>query len=40
MDKYEILMSFGDGKLLVYDKVTNENIIMSSEVFYNRKGAI
>ena len=39
-DRYTILMSFGDGKLLVFDKITNENHIMSSEVFYNRKGAI
>jgi hypothetical protein len=39
-DEYEILMSFGDGKLLVIDKITNEHHIISSEVFYNRKGAI
>ncbi len=32
-DEYEILMSFGDGKLLVIDKITNEHHIISRIVY-------
>jgi hypothetical protein len=40
MEKYKILMSLGDGKLLVLNKETNENEVISSELFYGRKGAL
>jgi hypothetical protein len=33
-------LSFGDGTILISDRITGEFKIVSSELFYNRKGAI
>lgn len=33
-------LSFGDGKILIENRLTGEFKIVSSELYYNRKGAI